>query len=251
MVIGGCERVAVETRNHIVMQADPDLIFRLAGEVEFWQVPANGIGTVTQLTSDGAVLRWDGLPSPDGKYIAHHDKDRQLWVFELATKKQNKLAFAGDGDFDDLAWSPDGKFLAYTAPAPNQLTRIYLWEAATGRIVPATSDRYDSVSPVWSRDSQWLYFLSDRNFVSLVGSPWGSRQPEPFYDKQTRIYHIPLVPGARSPFQPPDELQPKVTKDESKDTKGTKDEGTSKDEGRGTKDKEKDEGQGTKDKGTR
>jgi tricorn protease len=96
-----------------------------------------------------------------------------------------------------------------------------------------TSDRYDSVSPAWSRDSQWIYFLSDRNFVSLVGSPWGPRQPEPFYDKQTRIYHVPLVPGARSPFQPPDELQPKA-KDEK--AAGTKDEGQgTKDDTKGTK----------------
>jgi tricorn protease len=211
-----------------------------SGEVEFWRVPANGIGATTQLTSDATVLRWEGLPSPDGKFVAHHDKDQQIWVLEVATKKQTKLAVAGDGDFDDLAWSPDSKYLAYTAPEPNLLTRIYLWEAATGKIVPATSDRYDSVSPTWSRDSQWLYFLSDRNFVSIVGSPWGPRQPEPFYDKQTRIYHLPLVPGARSPFQPPDELQPpakkedakeKEPKDDSKKDDSKKDDGT-KDEGK-------------------
>jgi tricorn protease len=189
-----------------------------SGEVEFWTVPANGIGATARLTSDGTVLRWDGLPSPDGKHIAHHDKDQQLWVFEISSKKQTKLAVSGDGGFDDLAWSPDSKYLAYTAPEPNQLNRIYLWEAATGTIVPVTSDRYDSVSPTWSRDSQWIYFLSDRNFVSLVGSPWGARQPEPFYDKQTRIYHLSLVPGARSPFQPPDELQPKEAKSDAKDT---------------------------------
>ena len=79
-----------------------------------------------------------------------------------------------------------------------------------------TSPRYDSVNPAWSRDSRWIYFLSDRNFVSLVGSPWGSRQPEPFYDKQTRIYHVPLVPGARSPYQPADELHPVEKKDDEK-----------------------------------
>ena len=45
------------------------------------------------------------------------------------------------------------------------------------------------------------------SFVSIVGSPWGSRQPEPFYDKQTVIYHVSLVPGARSPFQPADGAQ--------------------------------------------
>ena len=74
--------------------------------------------------------------------------------------------------------------------------------------MPATSDRYDSCSPAWSADGKWLYFLSDRNFESLVGSPWGSRQPEPFWDRQTKIYHVALKRGERSPFQPDDELQP-------------------------------------------
>jgi tricorn protease len=224
-----------------------------SGEVEFWRVPADGLGATEQLTRDAAVLRWEGLPSPDGKFIAHHDKDQQIWVFEVATRKQTKLAFAGDGNFDDLAWSPDSRFLAYTAPEPNQLARIHLWEAATGKIVPVTSDRYDSASPAWSRDSQWIYFLSDRNFVSLVGSPWGPRQPEPFYDKQTRIYHVSLVPGTRSPFQPPDELQPKVKKDEGKETEskdeGKKDEGTQKDTTSAETKKTGTKDEGTKDKG--
>ena len=209
-----------------------------SGEVEFWRVPANGIGEPEQLTSDGSVLRWDGLPSPDGKRVAHYDKDQQLWVLELATKRQTKLASSAQGDFDDLAWSPDSRYLAYTAPEANQLTRIWIWEAATGRVAPVTTDRYDSVSPAWSRDGKWLYFLSDRNFVSLVGSPWGSRQPEPFYDKQTRMYHVSLAPGERSPFQPADELHPKEKgkdKDKDTDTDTDKDE-AAKDEGR-TKDK--------------
>ncbi|MDQ2798025.1 MAG: S41 family peptidase, partial [Armatimonadota bacterium] len=36
--------------------------------------------------------------------------------------------------------------------------------------------------------------------------PWGPRQPEPFFDHQTRIYQLALTPGLRSPFQPDDEL---------------------------------------------
>ena len=45
-------------------------------------------------------------------------------------------------------------------------------------------------------------------------SPWGSRQPEPFFDKQTKIYQVALKPGERSPFQPDDELYaaPKATR---------------------------------------
>ncbi len=182
-----------------------------SGEVEFWQIPANGIGAATQLSRDGAVLRWDGIPSPDGKRIAHRDKNQQLWVLDLATNSQKKIADSAAGDFDDLVWSPDSRWLAYTAPAANQLTQIHLYEVASARIVPVTTDRYDSYSPAWSPDGKWLYFLSDRNFESLVGSPWGSRQPEPFWDRQTKIFHVALKRGERSPFQVDDELQSKST----------------------------------------
>ena len=175
-------------------------------EVEFWRVPANGVGAATQLTTDARVLRWDGVPSPDGNLIAHHDKNQQLWLLDIAKKTQKKIAEAADGNFDDLAWSPDSRWLAYTAPATNLLTRVFIHEIATGRAIPVTSDRYDSTSPAWSPDGKWLFFLSDRNFESLVGSPWGSRQPEPFYDRQTKIYHVALKRGERSPFQQDDEL---------------------------------------------
>ena len=153
------------------------------------------------------MLRWDGVPSPDGNYVANHDKNQRLWVLDVAKKAQKQVAESANGDFGDIAWSPDSRWLAYTCPAANQLTRIFLYEVATARSVPVTTDRYDSVSPAWSPDGKWLYFLSNRNFESLVGSPWGSRQPEPFYDRQTKIYHVALKRGERSPFQADDELQ--------------------------------------------
>jgi len=189
-----------------------------SGEVEFWQVPASGVGPSTQLSRDATVLRWDGLPSPDGRFIAHHDKDQQLWIFDVAKKTQTKVAESAHGRFDDLEWSPDSMWLAYTAPAANQLTQIHLYEIASGRSVPVTSDRYDSSSPVFSPDGKWIYFLSDRNFESLVGSPWGSRQPEPYWDRPTKIYHVALKRGERSPFQPDDELHAPKAADKAEQT---------------------------------
>ena len=86
------------------------------------------------------------------------------------------------------------------------MTRMYLYDVAT-RTDHAGHDRsLRQLQPGVDADGKWLYFLSNRNFVSVVGSPWGSRQPEPFFDKQTKIYHVSLKPGERSPFQPDDEL---------------------------------------------
>ena len=190
-----------------------------SGEVEFWKMPANGVGEGSQLTNDAKVLRWDGIPSSDGKRIAHFDKDQQLWVYDIESKQNKRIAECGEGDFGDVTWSPDGKWLAYVAPDKNQMTRLYLYGVESGRITPVTTDRYDSYSPEWTPDGKWLYFLSDRNFVTAVPSPWGSRQPEPFFDKQTKVYMVSMKPGERSPFQPDDELNPPAAEDKKPEEK--------------------------------
>ena len=195
-----------------------------SGEIEIWTLPANGVGAAQQLTNDGKVLRWEALPSPNGKYIAHHDKDQQLWIFDVDAKSQKLIATSADGGFGGLAWSSDSRWLAFQQDAANTFTQIKIYSLDTQAITDVTSDRYDSYSPAWSPDGDWIYFLSDRNFESLVPSPWGPRQPEPFFDRQTRLYQIALRKGLRSPFQPKDELTPadkkaEEKKDEKKDEK--------------------------------
>ena len=189
-----------------------------SGEVEFWRLPANGIGDTEQLTRDAKVLRWDGISSPDGKRIAHWDKDQELWVYDVAAKTQTKLASSNTGDFQDIQWSPDSRWLAYSAPVNNQVNVLFVYNAESHAITPITTDRYESFSPGWSPDGKWLFFLSNRTFSSLVPSPWGSRQPEPFFDRQTKIYQLALKPGERSPFAPDDELHP-ATSDKKPDDK--------------------------------
>ena len=58
---------------------------------EFWRLPANGVGSPEQLTSDAEVLRWEGLPSPDGKWVAHSDKNQRLYVLDVEKKKSRKI----------------------------------------------------------------------------------------------------------------------------------------------------------------
>jgi tricorn protease len=185
-----------------------------SGEVELWRLPANGLGAPEQLTRDADVLRWDTSPSPDGAHIAHHDKNNRLWLYDAKTKS-NRLIDVSDIDgFGDLAWSGDGRFLAYVKRATNLYSRVMVYSVETGRAAPITSDRFDSFSPAWSRDGKWLYMLSDRNLKSAVTSPWGPLQPEPFFDRPTKIYQLALSPGLRSPFAPADELHPAEDKEE-------------------------------------
>jgi tricorn protease len=191
-----------------------------SGENEFWKLPANGIGAREQLTSDATVMRWDGHPSPDGKWVAHYDKHQQLWLLEVATKRQRKLGQSEAGGFFSVRWSPDSRFVAYSNASANQMSQVYLYDVNAQRATAVTSDRYDSWSPVWSPDGKWLFFLTDRFFQSSVFSPWGARQPEPFFDKQTKIYYVSMRPGERSPFLADDELHAALTSDAGRQTSG-------------------------------
>jgi tricorn protease len=190
---------------------DGDALLTLSdesGEVELWTMPADGVGAPRQLTRDGTVLRWQAVPSPNGKLIAHTDKDQRLWVYDAASGSSKHIGTSDYGDFSDLAWSPDSRWLAYQVTSPNGLGRIDVYDARSGSITPVTSDRYDSYAPVWSPDGAWLWFLSDRRFRSSIGSPWGPRAPEPFFDRQSEIFAIALHKNQRFPFAHADELHP-------------------------------------------
>jgi tricorn protease len=177
------------------------------GELEFVTLPANGVGGPSPLTSDGKVLRFEGVPSPDGQWVAYTDNDNDLWLLSVATKARTLLSPNREGS-SDLAWSPDSRFLAWSQGAPNRFEQILLYALETKSRTPVTSDRVNSGSAAWSPDGEWLYFLSDRNLASVVGAPWGPRQPEPYFDKPMKVYQVALSKGLRSPFRPADELHP-------------------------------------------
>jgi len=174
-------------------------------ELEFVTIPANGVGPDRRITNDGTILRFTGYPSPDGKWVAYTDNNSDLWLLEVATARQRKVSQTREG-VGDLSWSPDSRWLAYLEAAPNAFAQLWLYGIEDERHVAVTSDRVNSVSPAWDPKGDFLYFLSDRNLRSLVGAPWGSRQPEPFFDRDMEVYAVALRPGLRLPFRADDEL---------------------------------------------
>ncbi len=176
-----------------------------SGELEFAKIPANGVGPEESLTRGGNILKFQGTPSPDGKWIAWDDNNRDLWVMDVATKQSRKVSENREG-IGAFRWSPDGRWLAYVMAAANSFQQIRIFSIETGRSVALTSDRTNSYAPAWDPKGEFIYFLSDRNLQTLVEAPWGNRRPEPYFDKEIEIYQVALRTGLRSPFQPDDEL---------------------------------------------
>lgn len=204
---------------HAVFSSDGKQIYAAndqTGEVEYWSLPANGVGTTRQITTESKVLRWEGVVSPDGKRLAHSDKDQRLYITEIETGATKEIAQAKPDRPTDYVWAPDSQWLAYVEQGENFAQRIKLYSVASGQTTVLTSDRFESFSPAFTPDGKWLYFLSDRHISSAVPSPWGPMAPQPVFDDRTKVYHVALKAGTRSPWQAKDELQ-EPKKDEKKD----------------------------------
>ncbi len=194
------------------------------GELEFYKIPANGVGKPEALTSNGKVFRYGAVPSPDGKWLAFGDKNWELWLTGVTNKEMKKIADSKMSELYGLAWSPDSQWLAYVRAADNTYPQIWIYNIKSGTNFALTTDRVSSENPVWSADGKWIYFLSDRHLESAVSSPWGLREPEPFFDLPVGLYQVALTRDLRSPFEPADELHPngKNKKEEKgKDKDGT------------------------------
>lgn len=207
------DKPGVRYRNARFMPNGRELVLQSdeSGEIEFELHPANGIGDATPITTGAVIFRNAGVPSPDGEWLAHTDRNHALWLTDANTRETH-LAHQGImGTPYDPAWSPDGKHLAFVDAAANTFDRIFIHSVENRATYPLTGDRLNSHSPAWSRDGKWLYYLASTNLQNRVGSPWGAYQPDPFLDEYDKIHAIALQTGAEFPFQPPNELTERET----------------------------------------
>lgn len=180
------------------------------GKSEIWRFAADGSGDSKRLVEDEQTHRWQLWPSPDGRWLAHSDKNDQLWLLDLESGKNrlvDEARYGSGNSYGDLTWSADGRWLAWSRPDTSRsMDQLVVAAAGGDELQVVTSDRYESYSPAFSRDGQWLYFLSDRHFSPTPGSPWGDRNTGALFDKRTKIHALALQPGLRFPFDPDDEL---------------------------------------------
>ena len=201
-----------------VMSQDGAWVYGISdatGEQEVWRFAADGSDNAKQLTKDGKTLRLDLHLSPDGRYLAHDDYDGNVWLLDLKKGSNKKIITQGEGlgPYADIVWSGDSQFIALTkAEMGKARPQIVLYSLDDNRAESLTSDKYESFSPSFSADGDWLYFLSNRQFVSTPTSPWGDRNLGPMFDKRTQVFAIALNEDARFAFQKPNELLSKPAK---------------------------------------
>ncbi len=133
------------------------------GETEVYLYDVQKGGEPQQITkgSDTYIrsLQW----SPDSRKILYTDRKNRLVEIDMETRAKRTVMQNPASEFRGVEYSPDSKWLAYTKPAENEMSVVYVYNIASGKEYPVTEKWYNSGSPVFSTDGKYLIFTCDRD----------------------------------------------------------------------------------------
>jgi len=94
-------------------------------------------------------------------FVSARAGPENLWVADKG-KPPHQISFTQNIFYQEPAWSPDGKWIAYVGVSSDQ-SDIFLISGDGGSSRPVTHDLAVQQSPVWSPDGRYLYFTSRKS----------------------------------------------------------------------------------------
>ena len=136
--------------------------------------------------------------APVGQRVAITNHRNEVLLGDLATKKLTVVDRSETGRSEDLAWSPDGAWLAYSFWTDPRHCAIKLHDVAKKTSTLVTQPEFRDYSPAFDPAGKYLYFLSVRTFDPV----YDSVQFELSFPRAARPYLIALQNDQRPPFDP-------------------------------------------------
>jgi len=170
------------------------------GEYGLVLSPQDGKGAARRIPLKGAGFYAHPRWSPDSKKLSFSDNSRTIFVLDVATGAQAKVAsdaLYGPVPVLHHAWSPDSRFLAYTQNTPTYFNRLSLYSVSDGESYAVSDGLADATSPVFDASGKYLYFL-----VSTDAGPsndWFS-QARADVRRFQQVYVAVLAKGVPSPL---------------------------------------------------
>lgn len=191
----------------------------VSGEDEIYIMAQDGKSSPIKLTDGDKNYKYQVLWSPDSKKIMWADREQRLQFVDVESKDVTLIAESDVFEFNSYNWSPDSKWIAFSNPEAEVMTKVKIYSLETKKTLDITDGWYSSYSPVFSSDGKYIYFVSSRSFSPKYSqTEWNH-----IYQDMAKIYMVTLAKDTKSPFEPKsDEVEIKDTT-KKKDEKDKKD----------------------------
>jgi len=146
----------------------------------------------------GRVVELAVAPGTDVVALATHRNELQLLDLTGETPSLRTLDTSPYGRPEGLAWSPDGRWLAYGFPDTAQTSAIKLCRVESGETTFATLPVLRDTMPAFDPEGQYLYFIGQRDFDPV----YDAVQFDLGFPKATRPFAVALRRDVPNPFMP-------------------------------------------------
>jgi tricorn protease len=164
----------------------------------------------------GRMVEMAVSPTDDVVAIANHRQE--LIIVDLAKEQSGVLDRSDYERIHDLAWAPDGRWIAYSFACTAQKKAIKLGDLENGETHIVTDPVLEDVCPSFDPDGKYLYFLGYRIFNPVPDN----LQFEWSFPRGVKPYAITLRRDLRSPFI----VEPKLLADKGENSVRKREAGT-------------------------
>jgi len=151
----------------------------------------------------GRTIALDVSPRADLVALGNHRNELLLVDLTAHPPSMRILDRSDHGRIDGLAWSPDGRWLAYHFARTAQTSAIKLCRVDSGETHTITRPVLHDMLPSWDPAGNYLYFIGQRDFNPVydslhfdLGFPMGSR---PFAVTLRKDVPSPFLPRPKPP----------------------------------------------------
>ena len=155
--------------------------------------------TQARLVTSGDIGRvTDLVCSPTSSVVAFANHRHDLCVLDLDDGSVRVLDTCPSHRIGDLAFSPDGRFIAYVWWPAHGTSIIRVVKVRSGKVHDITSPLRTDKSPVWDPEGKYLYFISTRDFNPV----YDALQFDLSFPQASRPFVVTLRNDVPSPFVP-------------------------------------------------
>jgi tricorn protease len=136
--------------------------------------------------------------SPTGDSAAVAVSRGDLLLIEIPSGSARVIDRSDHGPLSDLAWSSDGRYLAYTAPVGATISIIKVHDLEDRSSHAVTRPEFKDHTPVFDPDGGYLAFLSSRHLDPVPDEVYFDLS----FPRASSPYLVTLTSAQRSPLRP-------------------------------------------------